>query len=104
MSRTGRWLLVNLAAFQIVWWSAVLGAAHGLPWAGPLTALAGKGIVFDSGGVNLKRDLGELSWMKSDMAAAASVAFTPATAVPPPPPIPAVTTPAAPAAGSLRDI
>lgn len=39
MSRTGRWLLVNLAAFQIVWWSAVLGAAHGLPWAGPLTAL-----------------------------------------------------------------
>lgn len=41
---------------------------------GPLTALAGKGIVFDSGGVNLKRDLGELSWMKSDMAAAASVA------------------------------
>lgn len=41
---------------------------------GPWTALAGKGITFDSGGVNLKRDLGELSWMKSDMAAAASVA------------------------------
>ncbi|MET4429465.1 M17 family metallopeptidase [Mycolicibacterium sp. 624] len=41
---------------------------------GPLTALAGKGITFDSGGVNLKRNLGELSWMKSDMAAAASVA------------------------------
>lgn len=41
---------------------------------GPLTALAGKGITFDSGGINLKRDGGELSWMKSDMAAAASVA------------------------------
>ncbi|MCV7420160.1 leucyl aminopeptidase [Mycobacterium yunnanensis] len=41
---------------------------------GPTTALAGKGITFDSGGVNLKRDAGELSWMKSDMAAAASVA------------------------------
>lgn len=42
--------------------------------AGPATALAGKGITFDSGGINLKRDAGELSWMKSDMAAAASVA------------------------------
>jgi len=42
--------------------------------AGPTTALAGKGITFDSGGVNLKRSLGELSWMKSDMAAAAAVA------------------------------
>lgn len=41
---------------------------------GPITALAGKGITFDSGGINLKRDSGELSWMKSDMAAAASVA------------------------------
>ncbi len=41
---------------------------------GPLTALAGKGITFDSGGVNLKRDAHELSWMKSDMAGAASVA------------------------------
>ncbi|WP_025155780.1 leucyl aminopeptidase family protein [Leifsonia aquatica] len=41
---------------------------------GPTTALAGKGITFDSGGVNLKRDPGEIAWMKSDMAAAASVA------------------------------
>ncbi|WP_173010113.1 M17 family metallopeptidase [Mycolicibacterium sp. P9-64] len=41
---------------------------------GSPTALAGKGITFDSGGINLKRDVGELSWMKSDMAAAASVA------------------------------
>lgn len=41
---------------------------------GPHTALAGKGITFDSGGINLKRDAAELSWMKSDMAAAASVA------------------------------
>ena len=39
-----------------------------------VTGLAGKGITFDSGGTNLKRDLGELAWMKSDMAAAASVA------------------------------
>ena len=36
--------------------------------------LAGKGITFDSGGLNLKRDSNELSWMKSDMAAAAAVA------------------------------
>ncbi|WP_162938419.1 leucyl aminopeptidase family protein [Mycobacterium kyogaense] len=36
--------------------------------------LAGKGITFDSGGINLKRDGGELSWMKSDMAGAAAVA------------------------------
>lgn len=41
---------------------------------GPTTALAGKGITFDSGGINLKRDAGELGWMKSDMAGAASVA------------------------------
>lgn len=37
-------------------------------------ALAGKGITFDSGGINLKRDAAELAWMKSDMAAAAAVA------------------------------
>jgi leucyl aminopeptidase len=36
--------------------------------------LAGKGITFDSGGLNLKRDPDEISWMKSDMAAAAAVA------------------------------
>jgi leucyl aminopeptidase len=47
---------------------------------GPTTALAGKGITFDSGGINLKRDLGELAWMKSDMAAAASVAAATITA------------------------
>ncbi len=41
---------------------------------GGTTALAGKGITFDSGGVNLKRSLSDLSWMKSDMAAAAAVA------------------------------
>ncbi|GIT81273.1 putative cytosol aminopeptidase [Leifsonia sp. LS1] len=41
---------------------------------GLVTALAGKGITFDSGGLNLKRDLGEISWMKTDMAAAAAVA------------------------------
>jgi leucyl aminopeptidase len=37
-------------------------------------ALAGKGITFDAGGINLKRDMSELAWMKSDMAGAASVA------------------------------
>lgn len=41
---------------------------------GPVTALAGKGITFDSGGLNLKRDPGEIAWMKADMAAAAAVA------------------------------
>ncbi len=44
------------------------------------TALAGKGITFDSGGINLKRDATEISWMKSDMAAAASVAAAVVTA------------------------
>lgn len=38
------------------------------------TALAGKGITFDSGGLDLKRDTSEIAWMKSDMAAAATVA------------------------------
>ena len=36
--------------------------------------LAGKGITFDSGGLNLKKDSGEIAWMKSDMAGAAAVA------------------------------
>jgi leucyl aminopeptidase len=36
--------------------------------------LAGKGITFDSGGINLKRNLAEIFRMKSDMAAAAAVA------------------------------
>ena len=37
-------------------------------------AFAGKGITFDSGGLNLKRDPGEISWMRSDMAGGAAVA------------------------------
>lgn len=37
-------------------------------------ALAGKGITFDAGGINIKQDGSELAWMKSDMAAAAAVA------------------------------
>ncbi|MGH8962847.1 MAG: leucyl aminopeptidase family protein [Jatrophihabitantaceae bacterium] len=41
---------------------------------GPPIALAGKGITFDSGGINLKRDPAEIGWMKSDMAGAAAVA------------------------------
>lgn len=41
MNRAARGLLGNVAVFQFVWWTAVAGAAHGLPWAGPLAALAG---------------------------------------------------------------
>ncbi len=44
---------------------------------GPRTkewGLAGKGITFDAGGLNLKRDPHEIAWMKSDMAGAAAVA------------------------------
>lgn len=36
--------------------------------------LAGKGMTFDSGGLNLKRKPTEIAWMKTDMAAAAAVA------------------------------
>lgn len=35
----GRALLINLAGFQLGWFACVLGAAHGLPWLGPLVAL-----------------------------------------------------------------
>ena len=41
---------------------------------GGLVGLAGKGITFDSGGLNLKRDPGEISWMRADMAGGAAVA------------------------------
>ena len=44
------------------------------PDAAPALGLVGKGVTFDSGGLNIKRDPGEMSWMKSDMAAAAAVA------------------------------
>ena len=36
--------------------------------------LVGKGVTFDSGGLNLKRDAGEIAWMKSDMAGAIACA------------------------------
>ena len=36
--------------------------------------LTGKGVTFDTGGLNLKRDLEEIGYMKSDMAGAAAVA------------------------------
>ena len=36
--------------------------------------LVGKGITFDSGGINLKAPLGHIAWMKGDMASAAAVA------------------------------
>jgi leucyl aminopeptidase len=39
---------------------------------GPLIALTGKGITFDSGGLSLKRT-SEIEWMKSDMAGAATI-------------------------------
>ncbi len=45
---------------------------------GPTTrwalGLVGKGVTFDSGGLNLKRDPDEIVWMKSDMAGAAACA------------------------------
>jgi len=37
-------------------------------------ALTGKGITFDSGGLNLKRDPDEIAWMRSDMAGGAAAA------------------------------
>ncbi|WP_152599602.1 leucyl aminopeptidase [Hoeflea sp. BAL378] len=43
--------------------------------AGPMPlGLAGKGVTFDTGGLNLKRDVEEIGYMKSDMAGAAAVA------------------------------
>ncbi len=36
---SGRAVLVNLAGFQLGWFACVLGAAHGMPWLGPLFAL-----------------------------------------------------------------
>ena len=41
---------------------------------GPVLGIAGKGITYDAGGINIKKDASELAWMKSDMAGAASVA------------------------------
>ena len=53
---------------------AVVHLTYAPDGAAPMLGLAGKGITFDSGGINLKRDPDEISWMKSDMAAAAAVA------------------------------
>ena len=47
-------------------------AGSGAP--GPTLGVVGKGVTFDSGGLNVKKDPGELAWMKSDMASAATVA------------------------------
>jgi len=33
-------VLLNIVGFQLAWWSAVLGAAHGRAWLGPLVAVA----------------------------------------------------------------
>jgi leucyl aminopeptidase len=40
----------------------------------PAIALTGKGITFDSGGINIKQDSDEIAWMKADMAGAAAAA------------------------------
>jgi len=32
-------ILVNVAGFQLGWFACVLGAAHGMPWLGPLVAV-----------------------------------------------------------------
>lgn len=42
--------------------------------AGRPLALTGKGVTFDSGGLNLKRDPAEIAWMRSDMAGGAAAA------------------------------
>ncbi len=52
----------------------VVELRHGRQQGGAVLGLAGKGITFDSGGINLKRDPAEIAWMKTDMAAAAAVA------------------------------
>jgi hypothetical protein len=33
------WTLINIAGFNAVWFSSVLGAANGMPWLGPLVFL-----------------------------------------------------------------
>lgn len=40
MTRAAVLPLVNFALFQAGWFSCVLGAAHGLPWVGPLVVVA----------------------------------------------------------------
>ncbi len=35
----GKFALINLLAFQVVWFVAVIAASHGNPWAGPVAAL-----------------------------------------------------------------
>lgn len=60
--------------------AVVLRAGKRGPGASVL-GLAGKGVTFDSGGINLKRDAVEIAYMKSDMAGAASVAAAIFTAV-----------------------
>lgn len=42
--------LANAIGFQLVWFAAVIGAANGLPWLGPLAALAFAAAVLARGG------------------------------------------------------
>lgn len=58
MSR--RAILLNAVAYQLVWFATVLGAGHGLWWAGPLAALAFLALhlgVFVRDGGERRRDL-----------------------------------------------
>ncbi len=55
-------------------WAGERGPGGPAGRADGLIALAGKGITFDSGGLNLKRDPAEIAWMRSDMAGGAAVA------------------------------
>lgn len=46
------------------------------PKAKRTVAIVGKGVTFDSGGINLKKDGDDLQWMKADMAGGAAVIAT----------------------------
>jgi hypothetical protein len=37
-------MLINIVAFQVGWFSCVLGAANGLPWVGPVVVMAVMGL------------------------------------------------------------
>lgn len=52
--------LLNAAGFQVVWFSAVIGAAQGVAWAGPLAACVFCALVLGLGG-RAREDLGVLA-------------------------------------------
>lgn len=75
--------LANAIGFQLVWFAAVIGAARGLPWLGPLAALAFAAAVLGWGG-RRREDLSLLAvalplgfaldtlWIRSGLVAFAS--------------------------------